>query len=106
EATRYETAHVDVLSRNLDNALGELDGSPEKIQAAIAAISEVAARTKISDENAIDLIQYNGTTSVESDRLNLDIRLARTTVALGEKLASLDQAGLEAAGLTSGDIGE
>ncbi len=106
EATRYETKHVDILSRNLDTALGEIDTSPDKLQAALSAISETAARIKLSDENAIDLIQYNGTTSVETDRLNLDIRLAQTKVALKNQLAGLDDAGLEAAGFTTRDVDE
>ena len=83
EETRYESvAATDLLDR-LAQARSAVDESdPTTIDTLLQAYTELDTRSKLSDEQSIDLIQYSSKSSLEVERLQLMRALIESKVAL------------------------
>jgi hypothetical protein len=88
EQTRYETKSALDLRSQLgilydDEGVLRLDPTDrDRFQEALAMISEVEARIHMSDRDRIDLISYSNVESVERERFDLDLSLAKAKVDL------------------------
>ena len=107
ETTKYETATATSLTSALERARAAVDAAnPATIQATLNTMRDVEARVRLSDSRSIDLIQYSSKTSLEAERLGLDVALALSKVELTRMLAGLTDEQLEDAGLISRDADE
>lgn len=100
EETRYETVQAsDVIDQLAAARQAVGSAEPAGIEQAIRSITEAQTRIALSDETSIDLIAFSSPTSVESERLQLDIKLAEAKVAVNQALAGADATALSNAGL-------
>jgi hypothetical protein len=105
ENTRYETvsAHelIDHLSTSMDaaNLVGETDAG--NLNDLIFHISRTQTMVDISDNRNLDLITFSDKTSVESERLALDIRLAEAKIALQNILDTTPSEQLNSSGIST-----
>lgn len=105
EATRYGTASAQDLLADLRIASESAGNGGADLTDAIDALTHVRTRMTLSDERKMDLIQYSDKLSVETERLDLNIRLAEARVAVQNALTNVDDATLAAHGITTRDIG-
>lgn len=85
EETRYETVSAADLTAGLQAAREAFEaGDAESLDDLIAVATAARARIHASDVQSIDLLEYSAKASVETERLALDIELARATVAAQE----------------------
>ncbi len=91
EEFRYETRDSEALASTLERSLYNVDEngtrelrdlSGEEFRVAVADLSEVEARIKLSDRENIDLISYSDVTKIGEERLKLDILRAQAKVDL------------------------
>ena len=103
EETRYESLPAEQLTDLLGAASEALAAEPNigSMAAALQIVGETQARVRLSDKEGIDLINYSDKTSVEDERLAMDIRLAQAKVALKSALESADEATLTELGIES-----
>jgi hypothetical protein len=107
ENTRYESASaqelIDRLASSSDaaNLVGETD--PSKLNDLIFNISRTQTLVGMSDDRSIDLITFSSKTAVESERLVLDIELAKAKIALQKILDTTPSEQLNTAGIGSTD---
>lgn len=90
EQFRYNTETSSDLTCDLDEALAGLSGeNPTQgdLDTTLARLAEIEGRIKLSDEQKIDLIAYSSTTSVEQERLQLDVARAEAKVMISQILA-------------------
>lgn len=92
EKFRYDTALASDLKDNLESALYEKDGnlkelSQEDLNSALANLTEIETRIKLSDQKRIDLIGFSDIKKVEQERFDLDIARAKAKVELRKALA-------------------
>lgn len=107
ETSRYETAPANELTNQLIAAREAVNASqPMTLNEALASITAVDARIKMSDRESVDLIDYTSGTTIEQERLHLDIALAQAKVALKHTLAGASDEHLKAADIDSRDIDE
>jgi adenylate kinase family enzyme len=105
EATRYETISAQELMDQLDEAMagvnlvGETD--PARLQDLLSSVSSVQSLVDLSDDRSIDLITFSSKTTVENERLDLDIKLAEAKVALQKILDTTPAEQLNAAGIST-----
>lgn len=100
EETRYDTvAASDLTDRLAEARQAVAEAEPDSIQGALQAIGEAEARIRLSDEESVDLIDFSRTTSLEQERLKLDIALAEAKVAAGRALQDADESALRSQGL-------
>ncbi|HVX56134.1 MAG TPA: glycosyltransferase [Candidatus Saccharimonadales bacterium] len=100
EETRYTTVSADELTDRLAQAREAVAAAePAGIQDALQTISEAEARIRLSDQESVDLIDFSRTTSLEQERLKLDIALAEAKVAASQALRSADESALQTQGL-------
>ncbi len=104
EAT-YETVHV-------EDVLADLRSTTENVRADRAGVAEALdtlayARTIVSqsDEKSIDLIQFSSRTAVESERFEVDVRIAEARAAVQEVLNTMSDDERQALGIEGNDIG-
>ncbi len=98
EKFRYETRSARDLAESVETVLYiktpdnrlELrkDISEEDAQKAMAALSDIEARIRVSDRDQIDLIHYSSAAKVEEERTRLDLLRARAKVDLRRVAAS------------------
>lgn len=105
EATRYQTASAHDLIDSLSNVDGLLasETGPD-LNAAMLAICETQARISMSDGQSKDLISYSKKTSVEQERLDLDISLAQAKVKLNKYVEGLSDEQRAAIGLETDSL--
>lgn len=105
EATRYQTASARDLIDSLSNVDGLLasEAGPD-LNAAMLAICETQARISMSDGQSKDLISYSKKTSVEQERLDLDISLAQAKVKLNKYVEGLSDEQRAAIGLETDSL--
>jgi hypothetical protein len=96
EEFRYETKEANALADALEQSIYRIsedgtreirDLSQEELQTALANLTEVESRIKISNREKVDLISYSDPAKVSQERLRLDIIRGRAMVDL-RKLTS------------------
>ena len=93
EETRYETVPTAELIASLQVAREAVEaGNTDSLNELIATLTAARARVQTSDAQSIDLLEYSSKASVETERLALDIELARATVAAQEAAEASGQA--------------
>jgi hypothetical protein len=101
EETRYQTVAASELAEQLEQARAAVnDADPSSIADAFLSISEAQSRIRMSDEKAIDLVDFDSNISIEQERLKLDIALAGAKVAARKALEGADDGELQAVGLS------
>ncbi|MDL2363488.1 MAG: hypothetical protein QFB86_03870 [Patescibacteria group bacterium] len=81
ESTVYEIVPATQLIDDLARARQSiLDAEPDSIVQMVDRISAIEARMTISDDESIDMIGFTNKTSVEKERLQLDVALAEAKV--------------------------
>lgn len=88
ERTRYATASATEMVGTLGQHFNDekpLD-SKDAYETALAALSAVEARIRLSDSQNVDLISYSSAGAVEEERLLLDIARAQAKVAAESRL--------------------
>ncbi|MBP9738431.1 hypothetical protein KBD20_01955 [Candidatus Saccharibacteria bacterium] len=91
--TLYETVSAESLIEDLATQVDaeQLDGADEaRMRDALVSVLNAQARIAMSDSRGMDLIGYSSVTEVETERLVLDVSLARAKVVLRQ---ALDAAG-------------
>lgn len=108
EETRYQTVSAADLAESLssfsldsDRRVRE-DLSDTEASSLLSFLAETVARTDFSDRTNQDFIQYSSETGVENDRLELDLSIARSKVALRHKLEE-DGLDITRVGLETGE---
>ena len=92
EKTRYETVAAKELIGSLEEFIDKEDLSPEELQQCYESIVNAASRIYASDKLQADFISYSSVTEVESERLELDVAIARAKVKLKGRLGDLPEA--------------
>lgn len=92
EKTRYETVAAKELIGSLEEFIDKEDLSPEELQQCYESIVNAASRIYASDKLQADFISYSSVTEVESERLELDVAIARAKVKLEGRLGDLPEA--------------
>ena len=92
EKTRYETVAAKELIGSLEEFIDKEDLSPEELQQCYESIVNAASRIHASDKLQADFISYSSVTEVESERLELDVAIARAKVKLEGRLGDLPEA--------------
>ena len=92
EKTRYETVAAKELIGSLEEFIDKEDLSPEELQQCYESIVNAASRIHVSDKLQADFISYSSVTEVESERLELDVAIARAKVKLEGRLGDLPEA--------------
>lgn len=92
EKTRYETVAAKELIGSLEEFIDKEDLSPEELQQCYESIVNAASRIYSSDKLQADFISYSSVTEVESERLELDVAIARAKVKLEGRLGDLPEA--------------
>lgn len=88
ETYRYETREARVLTKELSEVFEQNLKEVETFSQAIAKLSDIEARVKLSDRHNIDLISYSNGDMVEQERLDLDVARAQAKVRLRQMHAS------------------
>lgn len=104
EETRLRTVGASELIGRLGDVIAigpDAQVTPESMRDLMDAIAETQTRIEISDQEGVDLISFDSKHSVEQQRLDLDIALARAKVKLRKDIEAGDY-DLEAAGLEEG----
>ncbi len=102
EATRYETVSAESLTDRLSGASERLatgNHSPESLREVLAELAHASTRIKLSDELGADFITFDSKTSVERQRLDLDILVATLKVDLETAASGLSNDQRIAAGM-------
>lgn len=99
EETRYNTVSVVQLMQELEQARDTAGNDATDLQAALAIIAHARSRVEFSDEHCVDLIQYSNRLAVETERKDLDNRIAEARKAVQDALNTADTATLTAAGI-------
>lgn len=104
EKYRYETRTASELRKNLFDALyqttekGEIQlrefSSTEEFRRAIQALVEIEARIGLSDSLRVDLISFSSPTTIEQERLDLDILRAKAKIELRKLADKMKQLGI------------
>ena len=92
EKTRYETVAAKELIGSLEEFIDKEDLSPEELQQCYESIVNATSRIYTSDKLQADFISYSSVTEVESERLELDVAIARAKVKLEGRLGDLPEA--------------
>ena len=92
EKTRYETVAAKELIGSLEEFIDKEDRSPEELQQCYESIVNATSRIYTSDKLQADFISYSSVTEVESERLELDVAIARAKVKLEGRLGDLPEA--------------
>ncbi len=92
EKTRYETIAAKELIGSLEEFIDKEDLSPEELQQCYESIVNATSRIYASDKLQADFISYSSVTEVESERLELDVAIARAKVKLKGRLGDLPEA--------------
>lgn len=83
EETRYETVAVsDVLDRLAQARSAVDEADPLTAASLLTTLAELETRSKLSDEESIDLIQYSSKTNLEQERLDVMRSIAEAKIAL------------------------
>jgi hypothetical protein len=109
EETRYQTISCDQLLDKLHATIedNQEDGSaPIRLLDLIDTVTETTTRIAMSDELSCDFITYSNKKTVEQQRLELDIALARAKVALQRLTTTSDDKVLQSVGLEGGNLNE
>lgn len=102
EKTRYETVAAKELIGSLEEFIDKEDLSPEELQQCYESIVNAASRIYSSDKLQADFISYSSVTEVESERLELDVAIARAKVKLEGRLGDLPEALVADLGIDKG----
>lgn len=101
EAARYDTVSAQAMTDELNGLFAEGEElTPERIQAAYQSLAAADTRIRLSDRRKIDYISYSSATSVETERLALNIARARAKVQLAGHLRELPQSFRDSLGIT------
>lgn len=92
EKTRYETVAAKELIGSLEEFIDKEDLSSEELQQGYESIVSAMSRIYASDKLQADFISYSSVTEVESERLDLDVAIARAKVKLKGRLGDLPEA--------------
>ncbi len=101
EATRYATVSANQLIELLDNSMQELDtdGGLGSIVRSLGSVTEAQTRISMSDSMGADFISYDSTFSVEQQRFELDVALAKLKILLERVIDNLSDERLGELGL-------
>ncbi len=109
EESRYESKSAKDLTDQLgvlydDEGNLRIEGDKTRFDEAMAMVAEIQARIKISDRDKLDLISFSGVESIETERLNLDLALAKAKVDLRHLIKGSSDTELTALGMQPADI--
>lgn len=109
EESRYETKSAKDLTDQLsvlydDEGNLRIEGDKTRFDEAMAMVAEVQARIRISDRDKLDLISFSGVENIETERLNLDLALAKAKVDLRHMINDADDPTLTALGIQPADV--
>ena len=83
EGFNYKTARSADILTGLEINFGEADTENQaEIKQAVANLADLEARSRLSDQQKIDLIAYSSLTKVEQERLQLGLSSARLKITL------------------------
>jgi hypothetical protein len=109
EESRYETKSAKDLTDQLsvlydDEGKLRVEGDKTRFDEAMAIVAEIQARIRISDRDKLDLIGFSGVENIETERLNLDLALAKAKVDLRHMINDADDPTLTALGIQPADV--